>query len=241
MNALLQDAINETRAGNKKEAQLLLAQNLKENPDDAQSWYLLSMLVDSDEKQAIYLSKALALNPEHKKANERLSLIQYAAKQEEAAATAAANITISGENADFLNQAEGDTLPGWLADDPDSLQLEKVGQIAPEEPLVEVTDDPTTSEEKQVPQWLQENVSESWVVPEPPTQISTASSEKAPESTSTAPTETAVDTVAEKTPKPKKPKKVRTKKEEKSRLNLMLAGLIFAMIVVFLILIFIAL
>jgi len=240
MNALLQDAINETRAGNKKEAQLLLAQNLKENPDDAQSWYLLSMLVDSDEKQAVYLSKALTLDPEHEKANERLSILQYAADQKEAADEAAANVKISGENANFLNQAEGDTLPNWLADDSESLQLEKVGQVTSQEALEAEGTAASSTEEKDVPQWLQENVSESWVIQEPPTEISTSTPE---EVTKSEPAQTAgdVDKAAAKPAKKRKPKKVRTKKEEKSRLNLMLVGLIIAMILVFFILITMAL
>jgi len=225
MNTLLQDAIQATRTGNKKEAQLLLAQNLKENPDDAQSWYLLSMLVDSKEKQAVYLSKTLALNPNHEKANERLEIMRYASE-------AATNVTISDDEGDFISQAEGDTLPDWLAADADSLQLEKAGQ-APvvEEAREEVAEAPQSAEE--VPQWLQENISESWVIQEPPTKLSTR------ERDSTQPA-TAKDVVTEKVfeevPKPKKkrkPKKIRTKQEEKSRLNWILAALILGLIAVF--------
>lgn len=222
MNSLLQDAINATKAGNKKEAQLLLAQNLKENPDDVQSWYLLSMLVDSKEKQALYLSKTLALDPQHEKANERLDIMRYASE-------AAANITISEDDGDFINQAEGDTLPEWLAADADSLQLEKTRPVSEvEEEVEEVA--PDAADAEQVPQWLQENVSESWVIQEPPTQISEG--EPAAQAAATA---VATDAEPEK-PAPKKkrkPKKVRSKQEEKYRLNWILVGLILGLIIVF--------
>jgi len=222
MNSLLQDAINATKAGNKKEAQLLLAQNLKENPDDVQSWYLLSMLVDSKEKQALYLSKTLALDPRHEKANERLAIMHHASE-------AAVNVTISEDDGDFLNQAEGDTLPEWLAVDADSLHLEKTRQV-PEAEAEGEEAVPGLEATGEVPQWLQENVSESWVIQEPPAQISEGEPAE-----QMAPTAVAAEGEPEK-PAPKKkrkPKKVRTKKEEKSRLNWILIGLILGLIIVF--------
>lgn len=42
----------------------LARQVIRENPDDANAWYLLSQLVDSDARRAAYLSKALAPNPD---------------------------------------------------------------------------------------------------------------------------------------------------------------------------------
>lgn len=224
MNTHLQNAINATRAGDKKEAQLLLAQNLKENPDDAQSWYLLSMLVDSKEKQAIYLSKTLALDPTHEKANERLEIINYAAET-------SANITISEDEDDFIYQAEGDSLPQWLATDASSLQLNKAKPAAAED---EEENGEKEKPTKQVPQWLQENVSESWVIQEPATQVSISQPDEGQEpSSETAKAQEAQAPV----PKKRRPKKVRTVKEEKSRLNLILAVLIMGLFLVFIALI----
>lgn len=70
MNEKFQQAVVASRAGQIKEAQFLLAQSLKEEPDNADAWLLLSQLVDSKEKQQTYLEKALALNPDHELANE---------------------------------------------------------------------------------------------------------------------------------------------------------------------------
>ncbi len=68
MTASLQDAIAAVRAGETERAQLLAAEVIRDNPDDANAWYLLSQLVDSDARRAVYLHKALALEPEHSRA-----------------------------------------------------------------------------------------------------------------------------------------------------------------------------
>jgi hypothetical protein len=69
MTTTLQDVIAAARAGDTKRAQLLAAGVVRENPDDANAWYLLSQLVDSDARRAAYLSKALALDPNHARAS----------------------------------------------------------------------------------------------------------------------------------------------------------------------------
>ena len=68
MTATLQEAIAAVRRGETERAQLLTAEVIRENPDDANAWYLLSQLVDSDARRAAYLSKALALDPTHERA-----------------------------------------------------------------------------------------------------------------------------------------------------------------------------
>lgn len=237
MNTLLQEAITATRAGNKKEAQLLLAQNLKADPDNVQSWYLLSMLVDSPEKQAVYLSKALTLDPTHEKVQARLATLQTAP-----------TITISDEPLDFLSQSKGNTLPDWLADDAASLQLDKVGtldsepEIEGEETVAAESDQVMAPEEtvpdadENVPDWLRGNVTDAWVTEEPPTQVTIPEpviDEEEKAEKAAAAKDTAVAAPAPKK-KPKKKRKPRTKKEKKSRLNLLLAILIMVMILVFL-------
>lgn len=237
MNQALADAITATRAHNKREAQLLLATSLRENPDDVQSWYLLSMLVDSKEKQALYLSKALALDPTHPKAQERLTRIQTAE-----------TITISDEPLDFLGQSEGNTLPEWLAGDTGALQLEKMGvRVAPavieeEEEAVEegVT---AVAPAKDVPDWLQQDVSPTWVTQEPPTQVSPFPQEEKRSSKPKPKPAPKPASVAKAKPKPRKkpaPKKPRTKQQKASQLNLALGGLIIIFMLVVLLLFYMA-
>lgn len=68
MTATLQEAIAAVRRGETERAQLLTAEVIRDNPDDANAWYLLSQLVDSDTRRAAYLSKVLALDPTHERA-----------------------------------------------------------------------------------------------------------------------------------------------------------------------------
>jgi hypothetical protein len=68
----LQEAISAARAGDSERAQLLTADVLQRDPDDAQAWYLLSQLVDSDARRAAYLRKTLVLDPSHTRAQAEL-------------------------------------------------------------------------------------------------------------------------------------------------------------------------
>lgn len=73
MTQKLQQAIQLARSGDKQKAQYLLAQTLQEEPENAQAWYLLSLLVYSESKQTAYLQRVLALDPTHEKAQARLA------------------------------------------------------------------------------------------------------------------------------------------------------------------------
>jgi cytochrome c-type biogenesis protein CcmH/NrfG len=82
MNLKLQQAINATREGQSKEAQVLLTQVLTEDPEEVQAWFLLSLLVDSEQKQIAYLRKVLELDPQHEKAAHRLAQLEAVAEPE---------------------------------------------------------------------------------------------------------------------------------------------------------------
>lgn len=68
MTTTLQDAIAAARAGESERAQLITADVIRDKPDDPNAWYLLSQLVDSDSRRAVYLAKTLALDPNHPRA-----------------------------------------------------------------------------------------------------------------------------------------------------------------------------
>ena len=72
MHPKLQQAIVATRSGRKKDAQHLLIDTLRDNPDDADAWYLLSQLVESENRQVSYLKKTVDIDPTHPKAKQRL-------------------------------------------------------------------------------------------------------------------------------------------------------------------------
>jgi hypothetical protein len=72
MELKLQQAIVATRAGRTDVAQHLLTQLIHENPSDADAWFFLGHLVDAPDRQALYLEKAVELDPDHPIAKQRL-------------------------------------------------------------------------------------------------------------------------------------------------------------------------
>ncbi len=68
MTSTLHEAIAAARAGDMARAQMLAADVVIESPNDPNGWYLLSQLVESDARRAAYLSKTLALAPDHPRA-----------------------------------------------------------------------------------------------------------------------------------------------------------------------------
>ena len=108
MSDKLQQAIVATRAGDTREAQQLLADELEENPDNEYAWFLLGNLVDSPEKRKAYLGKALAINPQNEKAKQ-----QYGQVQRQIAATPSLDMDEVAEVE--LAAAEGASeVPDWL-------------------------------------------------------------------------------------------------------------------------------
>jgi len=105
MTATLQDAIVAVRAGETGRAQLLAAEVIRDNPDDANAWYLLSQLVDSDARCAIYLHKALALDPEHSRARAEFDALPAAAVASLSGAPAAEQVEATVAEAE-LGEAE---------------------------------------------------------------------------------------------------------------------------------------
>ncbi len=145
MDNKLKDAISAARLGDKETAQRQLTELLDEDPQQVQGWYLLSLLVDSPQKQAAYLSKTLALNPEHEKAKAQLAALQ-------AAGTLAQTSTVSqevGQPMDVLAQSETDELPIWLR--------EEGGEGITAVPVEAAEETAVPSED--LPDWLKEPVS----------------------------------------------------------------------------------
>ncbi len=204
MDAKLQQAIDASRAGDKVEAQKILVELLQENPDEVQGWYLLSLLVDSQEQQAAYAAKALALDPTHEKAQERLSQLQT---KPAVAATA-----VTTEAPDFIIQEQGDTLPDWMAGDEELVATTAVAAAEPP------TDGPV---EEELPDWIQEPVSDSWMKSDEPAPVAEATAAQTKPAQKTAVSQ----------PKATKPKKKKQKKKI-NRLDLILALLVLAVIII---------
>ncbi|MCB9446253.1 MAG: hypothetical protein H6669_18645 [Ardenticatenaceae bacterium] len=171
MNEKLQQAILAARNGQETEAQMLLTQVLKENPDETQAWFLLSTLVDSESKKAAYLGKVLTLEPEHQMAQKMLARLQRretveteveveemisdAAVEEDEAP--AAPVVVSQDTSDFLAQQKGDTLPAWLVEE-EGLEVTEETAV----PEVTAEQETATDSDMVIPDWLQDEVPESW-------------------------------------------------------------------------------
>lgn len=214
MDEKLKGAIAAARIGDKETAQRQLTELLDEDPQQVQGWYLLSLLVDSPQKQAAYLSKTLALNPDHEKAKEQLAALQ--------AADTLAPITALAEETsqprDVLAQSETDELPDWLREVGDAETGTAVPAPSPEETAVPNVD---------LPDWLKEPVA----LPEvasPPNAVADSSAVEG----KTAETGTKVNKVTadrKKTldkPQKKQPKAARTARQGARNLNMLLGFLV---------------
>lgn len=215
MNPDFQQAIEMTRSGDKIGAQKKVAELLKEDPNNAHAWYLLSLLVDSDQKRSVYLSKVVSLDPNHEKAIEQLTLLQQATTSD---------IPISADTTmDLMDQEKAETIPDWMAEAGVSTMDTETSILIEDE----------VPEEDDIPDWVQEDVSTSWIEEDDSADIQT----------------TAKEVVAQKqTPPPQKKKKAPAKtsnkaaaakrKKQAQQLNLALGGLVILAILVFFLIIY---
>ena len=224
MSDKLQQAIQATRAGDKKNAQFLLTQAIQEDPDNPQPWYLLSLLVDDKGKKQCYLTKVLDLDPDHAKAHQQLVTLTETAVlapelvAEEETQPETAPVILSSGSSDLEAQDAGDTLPDWMADDlPDMLD-------DTQEPAAE-----TAVVEEPVPDWLEDSIAEDWDKEE--TAVDETVSEKAKEDQLSQ--ETAAEKKKDVTVKEKKPAK--PQKSSEANLNYLLIGLVVIAVIVFII------
>ena len=224
MSEKLQQAIQATRAGDKKNAQFLLTQAIQEDPNNPQSWYLLSLLVDDKEKKQAYLTKVIELDPDHAKAHEQLIAITEMAVPDipepeavvEESELEAAPVILSSDSPDLEAQDEGETLPDWMADDLPPAEDETEGLVVETEVVVE----------EDIPDWLDVSLDDDWDG-ETETAVDEIVSEKDKQSE-----EKVKDKQKQATVKEKKPAKAKKETSEK-QLNYLLIGLVIVAIIVF--------
>jgi hypothetical protein len=168
MNDLLEQAMTASRAGDKAKAHLLLARLIKNDSRNAEAWHQLSILVDDPQQQIIFTRRALAIDAHHAAARKRLAALVGAKPaapppkpEPEPTAVAAppaisSDLTPSRPSEEFLTQAEGETVPDWLAEEEGLIVLETADEFPaePEQPA-------------DLPDWLQEEPEPEWVSPPP--------------------------------------------------------------------------
>lgn len=208
----LQKAAQAIAAGNKAEANLLLARVIKADPNNVEAWILLSESAATPQQAETFLKRALLVDPDNEDATARLAAHQGApaaaapaepaAQAESPAPPQAAAITpappaeaevpaepaatevpvaaeaidmlpeteadtveeaaaatpvmpVSKDPFDFEAQAEAKTLPPWLAG-------EEV-YLASSEAAADAVEEPSAQPEVDVPDWLKEEPSETWL------------------------------------------------------------------------------
>ncbi len=154
MSDILQQAIAATRAGDTREAQQLLADELEANPENEYAWFLLGNLVDSPEKRKAYLGKALAINPQNAKAKQ-----QYGQAQRQIASAASLDmdeaVELTAEDSDvpdWLEQLDADSTATAVSDD-DILEtvedtVEERASVVAEKALVPAVSTPSKTEQE---------------------------------------------------------------------------------------------
>jgi hypothetical protein len=149
---------------------------VKAEPNNADSWFLLSQAVPTDQERAKLLRKVLSLNPNYPEAREQLAQLTapappvQVAVPETVAAVAepmaqpaqtaedgpAAPLPISTNPLDFLAQSEADTIPPWMAGDTAAMTSRAVAETRPAEAA------PALPKEE-IPSWLQEEPNQEWL------------------------------------------------------------------------------
>lgn len=159
-----------SRAGDKAKAHLLLARLIKDDSRNAEAWHQLSIVVDDPQQQIIFTRRALAIDVHHAAARKRLAALvgtkpaapPPAPKPKPTAVAAppaiSSDLTPSRPSDDLLTQAEGETVPDWLAEEEGLIVLETADDLPaePEQPY-------------DIPDWLQEEPEPEWVSPPPET------------------------------------------------------------------------
>jgi hypothetical protein len=143
---------------------------VKAEPNNADSWFLLSQAVETDKERAKLLRKVLSLNPNHRDAGDQLAQLTAPAAPVQATVvetwaqvvppageTEAAPLPISTNPLDFLAQSEADTIPPWMAGDTAAIASKAVAEPPPPTPTIPKED---------IPSWLQEEPSQDWMVKE---------------------------------------------------------------------------
>ena len=227
MDEQLKEAIEMVRRGDKQTAQRQLTQLLDKNPEQVQGWYLLSLLVDSPQKQAAYLSKTLALNPHHEKASEQLAALRDSGSL--------APTTQANEPLDVIAQSDTAGLPDWLQEATGESPVTAV-KIAQEQDVETAV--PNTT----LPDWLKEPAA---LDPQPaaPAEVTQGDATLIGQTTKRATDSEKIKKTAKQTGAKPKPAKAKTRPTQKStrNLNMALGLLVTLAIIVIMVLVYLLL
>lgn len=81
-NSLVEQGIEQFRAGDRAAAYQTLRRATEENPDDARAWYYLAGAAESVEERRTYLERVLEIMPDNEKAREQLAKLPPTSQEE---------------------------------------------------------------------------------------------------------------------------------------------------------------
>jgi hypothetical protein len=76
--AIIQRAISEAKAGNKEATRIALSQVVRQEPQNARAWYLLSQVVERPERVIYCLEQVLSIQPNNEQIRQRLGIMRGA-------------------------------------------------------------------------------------------------------------------------------------------------------------------
>jgi tetratricopeptide (TPR) repeat protein len=245
-NVNLAQAIAAARAGKTAQARILVDRILQDDPDNANAWFLLSTIAETEEEQVASLEKILEIEPNHEAAAARMSqlslpaepadTISYAeAVEEEAEEEFEAAFEEFEESADLAAETLISPTPPAVSEERLDFMAQEAGVTVPAWMADEGEGMMTTmpvppageaaaeaAEPADLPDWLQEEPDEAW-----------RPTEEAPAVLTT------VEEAREAAKKPESPASPRTRTARSEQSNLLLVVLIALAVIVALALLYV--
>lgn len=137
MKQQLREALEAVKQGNEEKARILLAEFLRDEPDNVPAWVLMSKLATSQGQKVAFLRKILSLDPEHTYAREQLAASGAAQPQiAQPEAEAPPPFVDAGEAAEAADDLEDAEDIPQIAEEPEPPE-----EFAPEEVALEMEGD----------------------------------------------------------------------------------------------------
>lgn len=136
MKQQLREALEAVKQGDEEKARVLLAEFLRDEPDNVPAWVLMSKLATSQGQKAAFLRKILSLDPQHTYAREQLAASGAAQPQiAQPEAEAPPPLVEASEVAEAVDDLEDAESIPQFAEEPES-----PAEFAPEEFTPEMED-----------------------------------------------------------------------------------------------------
>lgn len=256
-NVNLAQAIAAARAGKTAQARILVDRILQDEPENANAWFLLSTIAETEEEQIASLERVLEIDPNHEAASARMGQLSesaepvdttaYAETIEEAPESVTEEIEEAfDEMAEMEEEAIITPAPPIVSDESRDFIAQSDGETVPAwmadegegvleaMPPAPVEEEP--AEPAELPDWLQEEPGDEWLGEE---ETAVAQGEWQPGDEVPAAVEAPVEEAREAAKKPEPAARPRAKTTKDDQSNLLLVVLIALAVIVALVLVYV--